>query len=234
MTVETLRRQKVLYDDTNATNPLRFSLIVRGTVVTPSSATVTIYKPGSTTAVVATTACTISGSVATYAVNTTTTADFPLNTGYRAEVAFTVGTDVYESAFIFDVVRFLLRLGVGVDQLLARDDSLRGLEHNGDEDFSDLIEACRDEVQLIIESKVIDAGGVLENMVIDSSRLAVPFRLYVLAAILLEKGRPDDAKRYEEKFDAMLPAVLQTVKYDVDQDGQEDASARPSGTRFVF
>ena len=65
-----LRRQKVRYNDDNDDNKLEYQLVLDGAKVTPTSATITIYKPGSTAAVVSAASMTLSGSVLQYAPDT--------------------------------------------------------------------------------------------------------------------------------------------------------------------
>ncbi len=220
----TLRRQKALYDNANAANPLRYQLVVNGAKVTPTSATVTIYAPGGTTALVSAAAMTLSGSILTYSVDTTTEASWPIGEGYRAELAVLYNAQTLKRLLVFDVVRWLLDVAVGVDQLLALDDGLQGLEHAGDEDFSELIEACRDELQMRIEARVIRDEKLVENMILDSSRVAPAFRRYVLAEIFDNKGQPEKATRHRKVFDELWPALLASIKYDQSQSGDEDAA----------
>lgn len=228
-----LRRQKIRYENANDDAPLKFQLVKDGAKITPTSATVTIYDP-SGDEVLAATALTVSGTLMTKAVSTTTVADYPVDTGYRAHVIVThSGGTTEEEDFLFDVVKFLLDIPLGFDQLVARDDRVRALEWNGDEDLSEIIEACRDELQLLIETKAINDGQLLENMILDSSRVAIPFRQYVLAAIFEAKGQDEAAARYRDRYDMFWRAMLDGIKYDVGQDLVEDASsATPQVVRF--
>lgn len=219
---KSIRRQKVRYDDNNADNPLRYQLMDRGAKVTPTSATIAVYAPGEATATLAATAMTLSGSIFTYTLDTTTEGDYPVGTGYRARVVVTYNAITYEDEIIFDVVKHLLRINVGVDQLIALDDSIKAMEWNGDEDLSEVIEACRDEIQLMLENKAIDDGQVYENMVLDSSRIAIPFRRYVLAQIFFGKKMYEDGNRNKELFKELFAAMLQGIKYDKDGDLSED------------
>ena len=231
---KTLRRFKCRYDDGNADNPITHQLVLNGAKVTPTSATIATYAPGDTTATLSATAMTVSGTLMTYAIDTTTEADYPVGTGYRAHIVVTYGGVTYEHEIIFDVVKFLLRLNVGVDQLIARDDSIKAMEWNGDEDLSEIIEACRDELQLMLEGKATEDGQLAENMVLDASRVAIPFRLYVLAQIFFGKQMYEDAKRYQTMFDEMFRAMLSGIEYDTNQDLSEDGSTgQVLAVRFV-
>lgn len=216
-----LRRFKCRYNNDNDDNPLTYQLVKDGAKVTPTSATIAIYKPGVTTAVLAATAMTKSGTLLTYNIDTTTTADFPVGTGYRAHIVVTA-TDTYEDQIIFDVAKLVPFGRISRDQLVALDDRVKGMEHAGDEDFSEIIEAVRDEVQLQVETKVINDNQLLEDMILDQSRLAVPSRFLTLAYVLREKGFTEDADYWEGKYDSVIRMVLGGIKYDTNQDLEED------------
>lgn len=220
-----LRRQKLRYDSDNADNLLRFQLVLDGEKQTPDSApTVTIYRPGSTTALVTDAAMTLAGTVATYAVDTTTTASWPVEQGYRARVTTTVDTVEYVADIYVDVVKNLLRLDVGVDQLEALDERIVAMQHRSDDDFSDLIEAVRDELQARIETKVIKDKKLLENMILDVSRVSIPARYLVLARIFEEKSDYEASDRYMSRFDELWRATISSIRYDTNQDLAEDST----------
>lgn len=220
-----LRRQKLRYNSDNADNLLRHQLLLDGEKQTPDSApTVTIYRPGSTTALVTDAAMTLSGTVATYAVDTTTVASWPVEEGYRARVTTTVSTVEYINDIYVDVVKHLLRLDVGVDQLEALDERVVAMQHRGDDDFSDLIEAVRDELQARIETKVIKDKKLLENMILDVSRVSIPARLLILARIFENKSDYQAADRYKAQFDELWRATMSSIRYDTNQDQEEDST----------
>lgn len=220
-----LRRQKVRYDDDNADNALRFQLLLDGEKQTPDSApTITIYAPGNSTALVDGASMTLSGTVATYTVDTTTEASWPIGTGYRADIDVTVSTVVYHAHIIFDVVRYLLRLDIGVDQLEAIDERVSAMQHRGDDDFSDIIEACRDELQARLETKRIKDGKLRENMVLDVSQISIPARYLILARIFETKRDYEAADRRMAQFDELWRVAISSIQYDESQDGQEDST----------
>jgi hypothetical protein len=167
---------------------------------------------------------TLSGSVFTYSVSTTTTSDYPVGTGYRADIAVTYSAAVYNRSFMFDVVKYLFDLNIGIDQLRAFDDSIQGMQHISDEDFSELIESCYGMLQTRIESKVIEDSKLLCNMILDSSKVGHCAMLYVLSRIHLNKGDMDRYKIYKDEYDDLLRVVLSSIQYDKDQDGQENAT----------
>ena len=219
-----LRRQKVRYDDANADNPLRSQLVYDGAKQTPDSApSITIYAPGGTTALVSAAAMTLSGTVATYSVDTTTESSWPIGTGYRADIVTTVGGTDYDTHLMFDVVRYLLRLDVAADQLRALDERLVAMQHRGDDDFSDIIEAVRDELQTRLETRAIKDSLLIENMVIDTSRVSIPARYLIIGRLLEEKRDYEAADRRIAQFDELWRAVINSIEYDFNQDGAEDS-----------
>lgn len=230
-----IRRQKVRYNDDNDDNVITYQRVTDGAKVTPSSATITVYKPGESTAVLTATAMTISGTLSTYAIDTTTVADFPVDTGYRARIAATVSGTVYLDDIYFDVVKYLLLLPIGRDQLVALDDRVDGMEHAGDDDFSEVIEAVRDELQIRIENKVLGDGKLLENMILDNSRVAIPARYRILAQIFETKRDFEQADRYNAMFEEVWRETLNSIQYDKDQDLEEDAKIGGlQGVRLVY
>ena len=217
-----LRRQKVRYDDTNDDNPLTYQLVIAGAKVTPTSATIQVFDTGGTSRLAAT-AMTLSTTLLTYLLDTTTEASFPIGSGYRAKIITTANAKTYEDHILFDIAKLVPFGRIGRDQLVALDDRVKAMEHDGDEDFSEIIEAVRDEVQLHIETKVIGEKQLLEDMVLDQSRIAIPSRYLILSRIFREKGQPDDAKYYEDKYNELIDAVMAGVKFDRNQDLQEDS-----------
>lgn len=218
-----LRRQKVRYNSTNVDTPLRYQPVRNGEKQTPTAVTVEVFAPGVATAVLTPTAMTISGTIASYSIDTTTTTDYPIGTGYRGRILATIGGVVHTDDVYFDVAPFVLHLAIGRDQLLALDDRLDGMEWAGDEDFSEIIEAVRDELQTRIESKVIDDKKLLETMVLDQTRVATPARFLILSRIWRAKGEPELAAAYREDFAELWRVTLDSIQYDTGQDQEEDA-----------
>jgi hypothetical protein len=225
-----LRRQKIRYNSANTDAPLKYQLVLNGAKQTPSAATITVYDPGGTS-ILSATAMTVSGTVCSYSVSTTTTATWPVDTGYRARISATVSGTAYADDIIFDVCKFLLLVDVAWDQLVALDDRVRGLEHNGDTDLSEVIEAARDELQLDLETKAIEQGRLLENMVLDKSRVSIPARLLTLAQIFESKSNYEAADRYRDRYERALKSVLAGVEIDANQDLQEEAA--PQGLKGI-
>jgi hypothetical protein len=229
--VRPLRRFKARYDNANADNLLRVAIVRDGAKVlwvggVGDTAHATIYAPGVVAAVATDLDLTaVSGSsVLSLALDTTTEANYPIKTGYRAEITVTIGTTVYLGQVIFDVARHPLLIPLTVDQLVARDHRLRGADWGGDDDFSEIIDACRDEIQLMIEGVETESGRTLEETVLDANKLAVPFRLYVLAAIF--RGNADDwaqtaADHYDSVFKDAWASWLKQVRPDTGQAGSE-------------
>lgn len=220
----TLRRQKIRYNNTNDDLPITWQLVEAGEKKTPSVApTIEVFAPNNTTAILAATNMTLSGTIATYSIDTTTTATWPVATGYRAHIVTTTGGVTFEDDVMFDVAKYALRLAIGVDQLVDLDERVAAMAHNNDEDFSRLIEAVRDELQTLIESRVIDDKRLLESMILDQARVAVPARFLILSRIFEEKKDYDHADRYRDQFDTLWRAVLSSIQYDTNEDLSEDA-----------
>ncbi len=228
-----LRRQKVRYNSLNEDAPLLYQLVLRGEKVEPGTADITIYSPNGTELVSDT--MDVEGSIATYAVDTTSQDLWAVGNGYRAHITATVDSAGYEDDLIFDVCPFLLLLDVGRDQLVALDDRIRGMDHDGDEDFSEVIEAVRDELQMLIESRALDSGTMLENMFIDKSRVSIPARYRILAQIFESKQNYEAADRYQKMFDKLWREMLGGMKFDSNQDLIEDSKPRGfGGVRLTY
>ena len=220
-----LKRQKVRYNSANDDNLLTYQLDVDGEKVTPSSATITFYRSGSTTAIASAAAMTVDGTLLTYALDTTTTSSYPVESGYRADIVVTVGAVTHDRHIIFDVAKYLLNIGLTRDQLLDRDSNILGAEHGGDEQMPGLINAVRDELQLLLETKAIQDEQLFETMIIDSSRLAIPARLKVLWHFYETKDA-EIAESYERQWRTMWRAFLGGIKYDTSGDGSEETEQK--------
>jgi hypothetical protein len=216
-----LKRQKVRYNSDNDDNLLVYQLVVDDEKVTPTSATIAIYKPGTSTAVLSATAMTKSGTLLTYAVDTTTTANYPVGEGYRGEIITTYDSKTYNDVLMFDVCKFLLTGWLTRDQLIDRDDSLLAAEHAGDENFPGLISSSRDELQILVEARAFADGHLLEDMILEHGKFATVMRLYVLETYHRNKGHTEKADKLEEKFDTLWAAFLNGIRYDKNQDGEE-------------
>lgn len=218
------RRQKVLYNNTNAGYALEAQLIIDGAKVTPSSCTVDIYLSGNSTALVSADAATLSGTVATYSPDTTTTASWPKGTGYRADFNFVYGGNTYIVHAVFDVVERMFEIPVGIDQLVAADPILAGADWNGDTDFSELIETCRGHMQVMIESKAIESGRLFEEMIIDTQALAPIFVQYCLAYYYRTHIKDEErADAYQGTFNMLFKAFVGGMFIDSNRDGHEEA-----------
>lgn len=214
-------RQKIKYNNANDDRPLSYQLVLNGAKVTPASAAITIYSPVSSTAIVSAQAMTVTGTLLTYVVSTTTTASWPVESGYRAEVIVTYSTKTYERQFLFDVCKYILDLGVGFDQLVALDDSIRGMQHDGDADFSALIEACRAIIDNKIESRVLKDDKLRSQMILDPTRLIPAFEYFCHAQIARNNRDWEAHESYSTDFEKALNSALATIQYDADGAGHE-------------
>lgn len=233
-----LRRFRARYNSTNDDNPLRLKFIVDGAkTLGATSGAITIYPPGSDTPLISSAPMTASGAAAfEYAIDTTTVASWPVDQGYRADILITdAGSVVHSRVVMFDIARYLLRIPLDTDQLSQLDEMAGVMTHGSGDDLAPLIEACRDDLQLLIESKANEDGELVEDMILSAESLASVFRYKVLAAAFNEKRDYDHADRYLKEFDRLLVAMLSNARYDRDGDGDEDnATDKPLHvTRFV-
>jgi len=228
--LRTLRRQKVRYNSANADYPLKWSLVLNGekfVAAAIDACTIAIYKPGTATAVLAATAATVTvgSSLITYAVDTTTVANFPVGTGYRADVVFTddSASKSYYGHFVFDVVTRPLIWLITRDQLVDRDYTIKSMEWGGDSDFSGPIESARDDCQLALESLAHETGQVLEDMALDHHKLAAVCVYHVLE-LLFRPNVPDKADHYANRLKMLWDQYKAQVHFDTSQSGEEDAT----------
>ena len=218
-----LSRHTARYESNNDDNAIVFQLIRGGVKITPASATITVYAPGNTTAVLGATAMTVSGSLMTYAIVTTDTDDYPVGNGYRAHIIVTVGSVTHEDDIYFDVAKNVPSGAIGVDQLVALDERISGMENSADADFSEVIQAAWSECQFDIETRQSDGKQLKDSMVVDRVRLSVVVRHLVLSMILRPKGLTEDAKYHEDKYQTKLGQLLTSLPHDVNQDQEEDS-----------
>lgn len=228
--LKSLARQKVQYNNDNSTNLIVYQLVIDGVKVTPTSAKISVYRRGSSTALVSSQDMTVSGTFMTYAIDTTTVASWPIETGYRAVITVTYSADTYVRTVIFDVVRYILDLAIGIDQLADIDHNVTGMIHNDDDDLSGIIVAARTLMQVEIEAKVLKDQKMVENMILDQSHVAVAGCFLVLSLLYLEHGNLEKAEKHEKLYEKLIRAVLSTLRYDAAQDGDEDS---PGGNQEV-
>jgi hypothetical protein len=221
--IKHIRRQKIRYDSDNDGNPLTAQLVIDGVKKTAASATITIFGRGNSTALLAATPMTLSGSLLLYPLDTSTTATWPVATGYRAELAITYDGTIYVRHFIFDICKYILHLGITYDTLVDLDDSLLGMQWRGTTDFSGVVVAMRDVLQSKIEAKVIADERLIENMILDESGVAVAAQYGILAQAFRSKiGNEEKVEFYQSMHESMLSMVLSSIRYDKGQDGDED------------
>jgi len=218
-----LRRQKVRYDSKNDDNLIVYQCLQDAEKVTPASATIAVTAPGDSSVTLSADAMTVSGTLLTYALDTTTESDYPASSGWRGDIIITDGTPVtHDRHIIFDIEAYPLFVTLGRDQLFDRDENLLAAEHGGDEDMSGFIEACWDELQLLLETKALGDDQLRTHMILDNSRIAIPHRLYCLWQFWLNRD-PERGKRYEQQFERMWKAFLHGIKYDKAGSGSEDS-----------
>ncbi len=115
-------KQQVLYSKTDT---LRLTVYSINRPIVPSSATITLYKSGSTTELQASASASVDSTTGemTYSLTTTHTATLGLN--YKAVWAYVVSGVTYYETQLFDVVRSILSVPITDDDLYAELPSLR-------------------------------------------------------------------------------------------------------------
>lgn len=218
-----LGRQTIRYDDENDDLPLKYQFAVNDAKQTPSAATIAISLNGTEKLAATSTGVTISGSLVSYTLDTTTESTWLLGNGYRADLVLTYSSVTYERHFFFDIVKYVFVPHLTFDQLRAYDDNVVGRDHDGDEDFSELIGACRDVLQARIEAKMIEASRLKQHMIVDPSQVAVAFRSFVLSRIFRNADDHTKANEYRDEYREILDAALSTTPFDTSQSGSEGA-----------
>lgn len=221
-----IRRQKIRYDSLNEDVPLVYQFSPKGIKLTPDTGTAEITITNTAgTVILEEAAMTIDGTLVTFCVDATDTSDYTEGHGYRADIKIEVSSVPHEGHFIFDVVKKLLNIGVTRDTLSARDSHIQGSEHAGYENLAPFIEACRDEIQLMLEAKASSDEQLFEEMVIDPSRIAIPTRIYILwmhhADIQADGAK---AEHYEKTFERLWSAYKNAVRYD--NGGQQEETTQ--------
>jgi len=134
----------------------------------------------------------------------------------------------------FDVVPYVLDINIGFDQLVAFDDGIRGMLHDGDSTFKALIAACNTVMQARIETKVVGDERILKDMLIDHHQLAAAQRFYILGRVWFNKKDYERYQDYKGDFEDMMEAALAGARYDTGLSGEEPAEIgsrrRPSST----
>lgn len=223
-----LGRQKVMYDDANDDRPLVYQLVVDNAKVDPTSATISIYRPGSTSALVDADDMDTSSdrgdsetSILTYAVDTTTEGSWPAEKGYRADIVVTYGGVTYPRHLIFDVAKYIFEHSVTRDTMVGVDERISGMTFDGDEDLAKSIAFSADRYQAKLEAMILDAERLRLEWLIDSSIVDTAFNIYCVANVFRSKGMHDDADHYRTEHTEILEAAMSTYGYDDGESGSE-------------
>ncbi len=217
-----LARHKARYGDDNADNALIYQLVIDGLAVTPTAATLSIFRRGESAALVTDDDMTIAGTLATYEIDASDTDDYPIDVDYRAVLSLTYGGVVYQRVVLFDVARFLFNLAISVEHIIALDPNVRGMIHDGDPEFAQLLLACRSVIQAQIETKILSGKQLVENVILDHDKIAIAARFYILSRIFFNASDFERYAIYTKDYDLMLAAMLSTLQYDKGQDGDTD------------
>lgn len=231
MTYERFRlgRQKLRYDNTNDDVPLQHQFEVGDGKLTPTSATIAISLNGVEKLAATGTGVTVSGSLISYILSTVDESTWQLAKGYRVDLVVTYASKTYDRHFFFDIAKYVFRPHLTRDQLLAYDQRIQGMNWAGDPDFSEIIGACRDELQARIETKMADAARLKEEMLIDSSQVAVAFRRFVLSRIFRSGGDHESANDHRDAYQDILSGALATTPIDKGETGSEGSDAGAVG-----
>jgi hypothetical protein len=81
----------------------------------------------------------------------------------------------------------------------------------------------------MLEGLAYEHGRVLEDMALDSRKLAVAVKYYMLEQIFFAQGEEEISIGYGLKFKDKWNLFLSQVKFDTSQDGTEDSEV----TKFV-
>lgn len=115
-------KQQFLEDKTGT---IKLTIYSNNRAVIPTSATITLYKPGSDTELQAAVSATVDSNTGemSYSLTATHTADADLN--YKAVWAYVVSGVTYYETQLFDVVKSILSIPITDDDLYAELESLR-------------------------------------------------------------------------------------------------------------
>ena len=217
-----IARQRVRRNSANADYPLTYQLVLPADgKVTPASATISTYGDHAADTVINdAVAMTVSGTLLTYAIDTTTVATWP-NGQYRADLLITYSGTVYARHLRFDVVPYILDVNIGVDQLRALDDNVAGMRHGGDTDFKSLVAVCNQILQAKIETRVIEDERLLKDMLIDHTQLATAQLFFILSRIYLNRRDFDMHSQYLEDYESLLESAIGSARVDDTLSGTE-------------
>ena len=203
-----------------------------GTQQVPSSATITIRKPGGAalpTPVSGASVTVAGGGDMTYTLDSANTGE--LGAGYVADVVYTVSGAVYDGRFLFDVCRVPLHNVVLQADLVFHHadltDFLTGSESNANTYIKQAFEdVCR----------FVGGRGDREYLILDSEVLRRAIEHRALTLFFFSKAKaPDDrwttyAANHESQYQAELAGLGAKMTYDFDQSGTADGTSPESKT----
>lgn len=198
-----------------------------GTQVVPSSATITIRKPGGAALATPVSGASVTiagGGDMTYQIAAGNTSELGAN--YIADVAYVVSGTTYDARFLFDVVRTPIRNVVIHADLVFHHPDLSAVFTGGETTTANYIRTAFEDVCYALEGKGVHPCDVLNP---DSLRRAIEQRALFL--FFSDKAREDRDQwdrlvlRYESAYQASFAALGPHLTYDEDQDG----AAAPEG-----
>lgn len=212
------------YVTKGAAYTLAFQAYSSGTQQVPSSATITIRKPGGAalpTPVSGASVTIAGGGDMTYALVSGNTDD--LGSGYTADVSYVVSGVTYTGRFLFDVVRQpLLNVVLQADLVF----------HHSD--LTDLLTGSESNAQTYIKQafedvcSFIDARGDRPYLVLNSEQLRRAIEHRALSLFFFAKRKSDEdrwgtyAASHENSYQAELASLGPKLVYDFDQSGTAD------------
>jgi len=209
-------------------NVIKCAVYLSGSLVAPSSGTVTVYDEDRA-AVVSAAAVTVSGDVAQYTVTAATLDGVSLDDGWQVEWSLAMPDGVTHT-FRNDgaLVRAALYPVLTDADLYRR---VSSLDPSGNDAITNetTFQDPRDEAWTAIQLRLI-AMGNRPNLVISPTALREAHLLLTLAYIFedlstrLNEAYADRAEMYRRHYDQEFKRL--TFKYDADDDGQADAGSR--------
>jgi hypothetical protein len=197
-----------------------------GTQVVPSSATITIRKPGGAalaTPVSGASVTVAGGGDMTYALIAGNTSELGAN--YIADVAYVVSGTTYDARFLFDVVRTPLLNVVLQADLVFHHPDLTDLLTSGESNAQTYIKQAFEDV-----CGFIDSRGDRPYLVLNSEQLRRPIEHRALALFFFAKQKTLDdrwgtyAASHESSYQSALAALGPKLVYDFNNSGTADGT----------
>lgn len=219
-----------------ADNAISCPLWRDGSLVAPTSGTVSVYD-ASNTAIVSAAAVTVTGNIATYTI---TAAALPttlqLGMGWRVEWTLTVSSVATTCRNSAGLVRSRLAPVVTDADLFRRESSLNPVGTAPISSVSDYQDYL-DEAWVTLHGRLTGKGS-LPHLVMEPSALREPHILLTLSLIFndfrtrLNEAYADKAKEYADKFEKAWEQLR--FEYDSTDSGQSDGRRKRSASPTIW